>query len=167
MKRSIRMGLVAIVALSALSSMPAQAACSYSGSALTSGAPKVDQVDDGQVDTYKIEVKANQVAEILLQAANGDIDMRVCNTANGAEVCYSHNQYPIADGCIDEGTETDIQDVGPQLSPGKYRITINACWSSKDGDNCDYADPFGDGSGAPGALDPLPAVQYVLSATII
>lgn len=153
-----------------MGSASAASKCGTSTNKLVAPSNTVGSVNDGKRVTYKLVVPKGVSGYVNVQMLNGDLDLSVCKASTGTRVCDSHNQSPVPDGChVGGGIPNPFDDAGylfgwgSPLPAGTYYATITACWSSKDPDGCDYADPLGDGSGSPGALDPLPPVQFVIT----
>lgn len=148
--------------------------CTSPSTNLAANSAVVGDVDNGQVDHYKIKVPANTSGFVHLQMAYGDLDLQVCKigAAAGEHVCTSDNYMFVFDGChLYEANLIDPEDPiflawGKPLTPGEYRVSVKHCFSSQDAGSCDYTDydPLtGDIPLAPGALDPVPAIRYVLA----
>lgn len=144
--------------------------------------PSVTQgeVDNRQSDVYKVVVPKGQQGYIHAAFFTGDIDMTVCKVSTAKRtkvVCYSHNMAALGDGCHAQeasiplpepvwNPDTYLVEWGPPLGPGTYRVTLKHCFSSRDGEGCDYTDDpvgLGDPASAPGALDDAPAIPYLLA----
>ena len=142
---------------------------SGSGPELAPGSITPGSVDDGQTSKYKLTVPSGQSGFLHMHMSHGDVDIRVCKS--GVEVCYSHNTVLLGDGCAlaDANVQLPATPVtnegslttwGVPLGAGTYRLDVIHCFSSKDGDGCDYADDL---AGEPGALDAAPAIQFVVA----
>ena len=174
MKRS----LLLLLALSAmtLGSAPVGAyhsgTCTAPSTVLNANSAVTGDVDNGQIDHYKITVPANTSEFVHLQMAYGDLDLQVCRVNGSGHVCTSDNYAFVFDGChLYDASLIDPEDPiflawGKPLTPGTYRVSVKHCFSSQDEGGCDYTDydpVTGDIPLAPGALDPAPAIPYVLA----
>lgn len=146
-----------------------------STAALANPALGQDNVDDGEINKYKVVLSAGQTGYFMVQPLNGDIDVYVCKAGGGNEhACASPNMYPIGDGChfeeldlYDPVLNIRIMDWGNALQQaGTYWIHVQQCWSSEDVPDggaqgaCDYATLLQPATTG-GELDALPAVEYV------
>ena len=145
---------------------PAAASCLGSGgrSDLATGVTPGD-VDNGEVDKYKLTVPSGQLGYVAIQMFNGDIDIKVC-TNNGNElVCEGTNFMGINDGChvseLNDPSGLGLYEWGNALPPGTYRLDVQHCFSSVEGPGCDYLDQYP--GMEPGTHDDAPAVQYVIA----
>lgn len=137
---------------------------------------KVDSVDDGQIDKWRVQLGAGERGYLYSQWLNGDVDIYVCKVGGGAaHVCASPNMYPVGDGCHfeeldfnDPVLDVRVMDWGARLQgPGTFWVHVQHCFSSQDIPDggaqgaCDYATVLPGTAG--GELDALPAVQYVMT----
>jgi hypothetical protein len=167
---------VAFAALSALTMMgapgPARAAtCTMAGSTALDAAPSVTHatVDDGKIAVWKITVPSGVRGFFHVHPDYGDVDITVCKKDSSTILYHGHNMFD--DGQhLPEGnvpcpaglcTGENVYEWGPPLNPGVYRLEINACFSSKDADNCDYSTIVP--NVPPGTLDPIPAIPYQIA----
>lgn len=167
--------IIAVALMGAMFAVPTAsvAACTTRGAkAMPADTPTQGDVDNGQTDAYKLVVPKGKQGMVHVAFLNGDIDISICKVSTARTtkvVCYSHNMAAVGDGCHlgNEGSVPDAADIfttdylvqwGPPLGPGTYRMNVKHCFSSKDGEGCDYADDI---TGEKGAADAAPPIAYV------